>query len=240
MELENVNQMERIASVIAGTALSFFGLRQALAKHQAAAGAGLTLAGAALIRRGVTGYCDLYRACGVNTAGEGIRVDRSITIHASREAVYGFWRNLENLPRFMKHVQCVEVINEVPNELIAWRSLPGAPVKHTGSVRLEHATAGRGTTVTVELQYDQPAGPVGAWIAKLWGKRPEREIELELRRLKNMVEAGEIPTNQGQPAGRVDDGSQQGKAKQGERVQHASEASFPASDPPSYTHVNEL
>lgn len=273
---QNVNQMERIASVIAGGALGFFGLREALANHRSVPGAGLTLAGAALIRRGLTGYCDLYRAFGVNTTErptggnatipyrEGIRLDRSITINASREAVYSFWRDLENWPRFMKNVECVrkvddkrshwivqgpagqkvewdaEVINEIPNELIAWRSLPGASVNNTGSVRFEHATAGRGTKVMVSLQYDPPAGPVGALIAKLFGSEPEKEVDLELHRLKNILEAGEIPTSQGQPAGRVDDRATQGKMKQGEKVQESSEASFPASDPPSYTHVNGI
>ncbi len=272
----NVSQIERIASIVAGGALGFYGIRQCL-KHRSIPGAGLTLAGAALIKRGATGYCDLYRALGINTAGqlpganatiqyqEGIRVDRSITINASRETVYSFWRNLENLPRFMKHVQCVkkiddkhshwlvegpagqniewdaEIINEIPNELVAWRSLPGASVMNAGTVRFEHATAGRGTKVSVALQYDPPAGQVGVIVAKLFGKDPAHEVEMELHRLKNILEAGEIPTSEGQPAGRTDAQAEQAKktaVKKAEEVHDASEASFPASDPPSYTHVN--
>ncbi len=276
--IQNVNSLDRIASIVAGSALGFYGIRESL-KHHSVPGVGLALAGAALVKRGVTGYCDLYRALGVNTIPQqpganasisyqkGIRVERSITINATRETVFSFWRNLENLPRFMKHVQCVtktdethshwlvagpagqkvewdaEIINEIPNELLAWRSLPGASVDNAGSVRFEHATAGRGTRITVSLQYDPPAGEIGAMVAKFFGNDPAEEIEMELHRLKNILEAGEIPTSQGQPTGRIDDHEQQAKksaVKQAAEVHDASEASFPASDPPSLSHVNGL
>ena len=261
----NIIQMERVASLIAGGTFAIFGLREALAKGRPLQGAALTLAGAALIRRGTLGaHRAATQASGNQTIPyqQGIRVDRSITINTSRETVYSFWRDLENLPRFMKYVQSVkkiddtrshwtvegpagqtvewdaEVINEIPNELIAWRSLPGTSVNNTGSVRFEHATAGRGTKVSVTIQYDPPAGPVGALVAKLFGREPEQEIDLELHRLKSILEAGELPTSQGQPAGRPMERAVSGKhgARQAERVEDASEASFPASDPPAYTH----
>src|SRR5262249_10871766 len=130
---------------------------------------------------------------------------------------------------------------EIPGELLAWRSLPGALINNAGSVRFEHATAGRGTRVSISLQYDPPAGQVAHVLAKLFGKDPGREVEMELHRLKNIIEAGEIPTSAGQPTGRPDERAQQVKHReklQGERVHDASEASFPASDPPSYSHVN--
>jgi uncharacterized membrane protein len=135
-----------------------------------------------------------------------------------------------------------EIINEIPNELIAWRSLPGASVDNAGSVRFEHATAGRGTRVIVSLQYDPPAGQVGALVAKLFGRDPEREVDEEMHRLKNIIEAGEIPTSEGQPTGRADERVQQvnQKVNKQEKVHDASEASFPASDPPAYNHVNGL
>ena len=165
---QNINQLERIASILAGSALGAYGIRQGL-KHHSIPGVGLALAGAALVKRGITGYCDLYRTFGVNTTQQqpganasipyqqGVRVDRSITINASRDAVYSFWRNLDNLPRFMRHVQSVkrvddkhshwivegpagqkvewdaEIINEIPGELLAWRSLAGAAVDDAGS-----------------------------------------------------------------------------------------------------------
>jgi hypothetical protein len=95
--------------------------------------------------------------------------------------------------------------------------------------------------VSVSLQYDAPAGAVGVMLAKLFGKDPEQEIDAELHRLKNILEAGEIPTSKGQPTGRADEQVRQAAksaTKQTEKVHDASEASFPASDPPSYSHVN--
>ena len=275
--MPNVNQLERFASIVAGTALGYYGFRAAWERHSLS-GAGLTLTGAALIRRGITGYCDVYRALGVKTTAhqpddhatiayqQGIRVDRSVTINAPREQVFAFWRDLENLPRFMKHVSCVkkrdqqishwivegpagqkiewdaEIINEIPNELLAWRSLPGASIANAGSVRFEHATAGRGTKVSVSLQYDPPAGQVGALLARLFGKDPDQEVDAELHRLKNIMEAGEIPTSAGQPTGRADEQAQQihHKVAKTAQVHTASEDSFPASDPPSYSHVNGI
>ncbi len=277
-QFQNVHQVERLASIIAGGSLALYGIRQGL-KYHSIPGAGLALAGAALMKRGITGYCDLYRSLGVGTVEQhawrpaasngyqqGIRVDRSITINANREQVYDFWRNLENLPRFMKHVQCVtqqderhshwiveapagqkvewdaEIINEVPNELIAWRSLPGASINNAGTVRFEHATAGRGTKVSVSLRGGEPpAGQSGnGELAKLLGQEPDVEIDAELHRLKNIIEAGEIPTSAGQPTGRSDAQAEQvsQRAKKQESVHDASEASFPASDPPSHSHVN--
>jgi len=271
--VQNVHRAERIASILAGSVLAGYGVRQAV-KYHSFPGAALVLAGATLIKRGVTGYCELYRALGVKSSEQstnanttipyqqGIRVDRSITINASREQVYSFWRDLENLPRFMKHVCCVkemdathshwvvegpagqkaewdaEIINEVPNERLSWRSLPGASVSNAGSVRFEHATAGRGTRVSVSLQYDPPAGAVGMAVAKLFGKEPDQEVERELHRIKSVIEAGEIPTSDGQPTGRADERAEKRHVKkQGEKVSDASEQSFPASDPPSYSHV---
>ena len=111
--IQNVHQAERIGSIIAGSSLAIYGIRQAL-KYHSIPGAALALAGATLIKRGASGYCDLYRALGVKTANhatgtnttipyqQGIRVDRSVTINASREQVYAFWRDLENLPQTLE------------------------------------------------------------------------------------------------------------------------------------------
>lgn len=183
----------------------------------------------------------------------GIRVDRSITIDKPREEVYRFWRNLENLPKFMKHVEHVEQLdrdrsrwtvcapagrrvsweavihNESPNERVAWRSLPGADVDHAGSVWFMDAPAGQGTEVKVELQYNPPAGMIGAAIASLWGEEPGQQIEEDLRRLKQYLETGEVKSTQSQSRGN----GRVGRA-QDRRVEMASEDSFPASDAPAY------
>jgi len=183
----------------------------------------------------------------------GIRVDRSITIDKPREEVYRFWRNLENLPKFMKHVEHVEQLdrdhsrwtvcapagrsvsweavihNESPNEMVAWRSLPGADVDHAGSVWFMDAPAGQGTQVKVELQYNPPAGMIGAAIASLWGEEPGQQIEEDLQRLKQYLETGEIASLQAQFRG-----NGRRTRKQDRKVETALEDSFPASDAPAY------
>jgi uncharacterized membrane protein len=147
--------------------------------------------------------------------GEGVRVDESIVINRARGEVYRFWRNLGNLPRFMDHLEAVTVVDdrrshwtakgpagsrvewdaeihrEVPNELIAWRSLPGSEVDNAGSVHFLPADNGD-TEVRVVLRYDPPAGKLGAVVARLLGEDPSRQIADDLRRLKQVVEAGEI------------------------------------------------
>ena len=131
--------------------------------------------------------------------------------------VYGFWRRLENLPRFMTHLNRVtetsygkshwvavgpagllvewdaEIINEVENRVIAWQSLSGSDVVTAGSVNFDSVRGGRSTQVSVHLQYAPPAGNVGALVASLFGREPSRTVREELRHLKQLLEAGEIP-----------------------------------------------
>jgi uncharacterized membrane protein len=229
--------------------------------------------------RGATGHCDMYEALGVNTADRdyrkgtgrhvtipyelGIRVDRAITIDKAPEEVYAFWRNLENLPRFMDHLESVrviddrrshwvakapvgttvewdaEIINEIPNELIAWRSLEGADVDNAGSVRFEPAANGRGTEVKVSLQYNPPAGSLGAAVARLFGEEPSKQIEDDLRRFKELMETGNVTTKSSskhRPNFTVDPKrAKAGKMWDRDAVTQSSEDSFPASDPPSWT-----
>jgi uncharacterized membrane protein len=155
----------------------------------------------------------------------GVNVLESVTINRPLEELYRFWRNLENLPQFMRHLESVEKVtdtishwrakgpagkvvewdaeihNEVPNQLIGWRSLEGADVVSAGSVNFDAAAGGRGTRVTVHLQYSPPGGKVGAAVARLFGRDAETEIREDLRRFKQIVEAGEVPTTSGQPRG---------------------------------------
>ncbi|MBV9470280.1 MAG: DUF2892 domain-containing protein [Abitibacteriaceae bacterium] len=156
----------------------------------------------------------------------GIKVEKSVTINKSPEELYRFWRDFTNLPHFMKHLESVEVLddkkshwvvkapaglkvewdatihNEKENELIAWRSLEGQ-VNNAGSVHFTAAPDGRGTEVRVVLEYEPPAGTgtVGATIAKLFGEEPGIQVEDDLRRFKQLMEAGEIATVEGQPHG---------------------------------------
>jgi uncharacterized membrane protein len=147
-------------------------------------------------------------------------------INKAPEELYRFWRNFENLPRFMNHLESVtplggdrshwvakapagarvewdaEVYNEKENELIAWRSLEDADVNNAGSVRFRRAPNGRGTEVKVVLNYEPPGGKIGAAIAKLFGEEPGQQIEEDLHRFKQLMEAGEVPTTAGQSSGR--------------------------------------
>jgi uncharacterized membrane protein len=155
----------------------------------------------------------------------GIHVEESVTINGSPAELYAFWRNFEMLPRFMDHLVSVtqldqrrshwvvkapagrtvewdaEIVNEIPNELIGWRTLDGADVISAGSVRFNLAPQ-HGTEVRVRMQYEPPAGKAGAVVAWLLGQEPSQTIREDLRRLKQLIEAGEIPTTKGQPRGR--------------------------------------
>ena len=155
----------------------------------------------------------------------GAHVAESVTINRPIEELYRFWRNLENLPQFMHHLVSVEkqtdtlsrwrargpggkvvewnaeIINEVPNKVIGWRSIEGSDVVSAGSVNFEDAGPGRGTLVRVHMQYSPPGGKVGAAVARLLGRDAATEIREDLRRFKQIVEAGEVPSTQGQPRG---------------------------------------
>ena len=146
----------------------------------------------------------------------GIHVEQAVTIKRPRTEVYGFWHNFENLPRFMAHLESVEVtgdgrshwtarapagttvewdaetVEDRPNELITWRSLPDASVPNSGSVRFVDAPGDRGTEVHVELRYQPPGGKLASWIAKLFGEEPEQQVKGDLRRFKQVMETGEV------------------------------------------------
>jgi uncharacterized membrane protein len=156
------------------------------------------------------------RQLSANGGSKGAVRVKSITINRQPEEVYHFWRNFENLPRFMSHLESVQVIDERrsrweavapagmtveweaqiiedrPNELIAWHSLEGSDIENSGSVRFATAPGGRGTEVKVSLLYNPPGGAVGAGIAKLFGEEPEQQIKGDLKRLKQVMETGEV------------------------------------------------
>lgn len=218
---QNLSEAERWGTMAAGIGMAAWGL-----SRRSVPGYALAAAGAVLFRRGFTGYCEVYEALGLNTAGTGsdtrsalggkagVLVEESVTINRSPEELYRFWRNLENLPRFMRHLESVERItdtlsrwrakgpadltvewsaeihNEVPNRLIGWRSLEGSDVVSAGSVNFE--PAGAGTRLRVRLQYSPPGGKAGDAVARLVGRDAATEIREDLRRFKQMVEAGEL------------------------------------------------
>jgi uncharacterized membrane protein len=151
-----------------------------------------------------------------------VRVERVITINRPIDEVYQFWRAFENLPQFMRHLESVEtrpggrsrwrakapagfsveweaeILQDRESDWIAWRSIEGSEVQNSGSVRFKAAPGARGTEVRVQLQYSPPAGMFGRTIAKLFGEAPEQQIEEDLDRFKQLMEAGEISASDGQ------------------------------------------
>lgn len=222
----NVGRTERLVSGVAAAAVAAFALRRKRLRPFL-----LPLA-ANLVSRAVTGRCPVNRALGRNTArrnrvspvasvkrGKGLKVEKSVTVNRPVQDVYRFWRNFENLPRFMDHLESVTVLdenrshwvakapagtkvewdaiihNEIENELIAWRSLPDADVNNAGSVHFTPVGNGNRTEVMVVLSYEPPAGKVGVAVAKLLGEEPSNQIEDDLRRFKQVVEVVEASGN---------------------------------------------
>lgn len=225
----NVGGIERVASVLGGLMLVGFALRK-----RNASGVLGGLLGAALLHRGSTGHCHLYGAMGMSTAPDGglvqqhgnaavldaqkaVKVEHRVIVNRPRAELYRYWRNFENLPRIMSHLESVtvlderrsrwkakapagqtvewnaEVFNEVPDGLIAWRSERGASVPNAGSVHFSDAGTGA-TEVRVVLDYEPPAGAMGVAVAKLWGEEPAQQVKDDLQKFKRAMEAGGTAT----------------------------------------------
>jgi uncharacterized membrane protein len=209
----NVGNIERVVTLAAGAALLGYAWRQR------SRGLGLTSAG--LIARGATGFCPAYAALGVDhsntkhalSGAKGVHVRESITVNASPEELYTFWRRLEDLPSVMPHLERVEqidfrlsrwtakafgqmpvtwtaeIINEVPFETIGWKTLPGEAIQHAGSVVFKRLPGTNGTDVRVHLQYSPPGGKAAAWFAALAGQDPARLTREGLDALRRRFES---------------------------------------------------
>lgn len=152
-------------------------------------------------------------------SGATQQLHKAITINAQPTQVYPFWRDFRHFPSFMSHVESVavmddrsshwtvrapagrtvewdaEITQDRPNELIAWRSRPGAEVENSGTVRFSAGPGGRGTEVRVEMSYAPPGGALGASLARLFGQEPSQQVQADLRKLKQMIETGEVIRN---------------------------------------------
>jgi uncharacterized membrane protein len=230
----NVGNAERKVSLASGTILALAGLSRRDLPGLIVAGIG-----GSLLYRGATGHCSAYKALGVSTAdsqsshrqltqsSSTVDITQSFLIDRPADELYKFWRNFENLPDVMSHLQSVEdkgdglshwradapnlyggyvewdakITADEPNKRIAWQSLPDSSLQNEGSIEFERAPGDRGTLVRVTMHYSPPAGQAGHFIAKLFGSAPDQQIREDLRRFKQLMEVGEAPTIEGQSHG---------------------------------------
>lgn len=211
---------------VAGDAMDLAALSRAL-HRQRRRGRGRTVATTAAIA-GVT-VVDVYTAARNARRLRGrqiMELTATTTIRKQPGELYDFWRRFENLPGFMAHLEDVrstngrrshwratapfgrtvewdaEIIEEIPGQQLSWCSLDGADIRNTGTVELRPAPGGRGTEVHVELAYEVPAGPIGAAIARWAGEEPHQQLDDDLRRLKQVMETGEVVRSDGAPGGK--------------------------------------
>jgi len=233
---QNVGNPERVISAIAGGGLIAYGL-----KRKDWLGALLGVVGGGLALRGATGHCQVYDALDIDTNENSLlekvkakakdwfsqttEIVKSVTINKSADDLYGFWRNFENLPKFMNHLESVNVIDDkksewtakaplgyeahwnaeitedIKNELISWRSVENSEIPNSGKVEFL-PTVERGTVVKVTIQYQPPAGKLGALASYFLTEEPDTQIAEDLRRFKSLMETGLIMHVEGQPSGR--------------------------------------
>ena len=221
----NVGPAERKASLVGGTALAFAGLRY-LGKRDYASGLAMMAAGGLFLYRGRTGYCGFYDAIGVDTVhthSSGMRIEKAVTIGLPPNEVYEFWRNLENLPRFMKHLESVQVtgvrtshwkatahgglstewdaemMEDTPGQQISWHSVGDADIPNKGTVEFKEAPGHRGTEVKVTIDYYPPGGAAGMVASKITHGITAQQLEEDLKRLKQILEVGEEVTSRRTP-----------------------------------------
>jgi uncharacterized membrane protein len=219
----NISATARLASTVAGATLAIVAYQRS--------NKALGILGAGLLARGASGWCPVTAALDPNAQNDtettkrhlggsrGVIVEDVITIHRPVSEVYSYWRNLENLPHFMDHLEEVrvtdrfhshwvargplgmhvewdaEIINDIPPTLLSWKSVGPSDVISAGSVRFRPAGE-RATEVRVKLQYDPPAGKLGATVAWLVGEDPQRQIAEDLRRFRQLLEGGDVSTEQ--------------------------------------------
>lgn len=205
---QNVGNAERIISMVVGAWLFSRAVRGRNKLLKA-------LLGGALLYRGAKGFCPVYNTVGVDTTTnpKSVLVETDVTVNQPREEVYAYWRRLENLPLFMKHLESVrelsdihsiwkakipgglgnlewkcEITSDVPGESIKWKSMPDSQVENTGLVRFMDLGKD-GTLIRVNISYQAPAGNLGVGIAKLFTPALEKIIRDDIKNFKRVIEA---------------------------------------------------
>ena len=214
-ERKRLRTVEGWVSLISGGALAAYGTKRAIGDHSKL-GIALAAGGGALV----------YNGLRPRHHSSGVHMQAAFTINKPVNEVYRYWRDLQDLPRFMRHLESVrklddrrsewtmrgpmgssftwqaEIVDEAENRYIVWRSMPGSVVESSSSLEFREAPGGRGTELVAAMHYNRIGNYIGRGLAEVLGTVPERVLREELRRFKQFVEAGEIPTTEGQTSGR--------------------------------------
>ncbi|MEW5918686.1 MAG: SRPBCC family protein, partial [Gemmatimonadota bacterium] len=234
---ENWTPAARLLTSIAGGAMAAYGLAR-----RDRFGSALGMAGLALLTRGATNR-RLGRVVGSSGGRRGITIQKTIDVEAPVERVFAYLTDWEEFPRWMSHVRVVRTAgprNSVgerthwevdgpagstvewealttrfePNEMFAWKSLEGEPIRQAGRIRFTPTESG-GTRVLVELQYNPPAGAVGHAVAKIFGRDPKHQMDDDLARLKTVIETGHPPRDAAVPISVADESGRQEPVAEG-------------------------
>lgn len=212
----NVSDTERIASVLAGAYVMYRSLQRTPKNYAAIASAGL------LLYRGVTGYCPAYAAAGKKRLPDpihNINIETTVIVNRPVDTVYSFWRRLENLPLFMKHLKSVKqkedgksdweaylpgeigsihwearIVREIPGEVIAWNSTDNSTIENAGKVTFNDLGE-LGTAVHVVISYQAPLGIAGQKVLALFTPAFEKMIRNDIVNFKEYVETGKLPVD---------------------------------------------
>jgi uncharacterized membrane protein len=215
----NVGNFERVATVLIGAFLFYNGLRRIGRKP--IKGITRAAAGGALVFRGITGFCPFYDKLKIDgTMSQSVNIRETFVVDKPRMEVYHFWRRLENLPLFMKHLANVreidsrhshweaklpegnpmtikwdaEIVKEDEGNLLSWKSLPGSTIDNAGKIEFHDALGRQGTELRVMITYRPPAGNIGSGIAKLLNPIFEKMVRNDINNFKSFIDARPVTT----------------------------------------------
>jgi uncharacterized membrane protein len=200
---QNLMRADRLGYVLGGIALIVWALRRPGVWRAGAGGLG-----GWLLYQAYTGSNPMFKPLGIRVnqhpadpdVAETIVLEEAITISRPRAAVFAFWQERAQLPAITDGD--IEVTREAPPEELAWRAMRGPRMLHFGSLHFRDAPGARGTIVAARLEYQPAGGSLGAALAHVTGRAPQRIVTECLRRARAILEAGEAPTTAGQPSGR--------------------------------------